>query len=308
MEILNSVKKQNKPLCIALGCFDGLHIGHRKIITSMCRYAEENDLTSAVFTFTEPPASVLGRSPFRMMLTQSDKLCVLESLGVDVCFSIDFLTVRNITAQDFIDRILIDTLNTKAVFCGFNYRFGKTAQGDSSLLRTECEQKNMGVVVCEPVCYGDKTVSSSRIRDLIENGEIRIANKLLCMPFSVESVITEGRHNGRTVGIPTINQSLPNHFVTPRKGVYASFVIIDGKRYESITNIGTRPTVGGDTLNIETHILNDYHDCIYGKTVRTQLLEFVRDEQKFDDLQKLSVQIKKDIAYIYDNGIYNQYK
>lgn len=308
MQILNSVQKQSTPLCIALGCFDGLHIGHRRVITSMCRYAKENDLRSAVFTFTEPPASVLGKSPYRMLLTQPDKLAVLEKLGVDLCFSIDFLTVRNITAQEFIDRILIDTLNTKAVFCGFNYRFGKTASGNSALLKTECEQNNIDVFVSEPVCYGDTTVSSSKIRDLIQTGEIRIANKLLCMPFSVESVITEGRHNGRTVGIPTINQNLPKHFVTPRKGVYASFVIIDGKRYEAITNIGTRPTVSGDSLNIETHILNNYNDCIYGKTVRTQLLEFVRDEQKFDNLEKLSVQIKKDIEYIYKNGIYNQNK
>lgn len=306
MQIYNTITLTS-PCCIALGCFDGIHIGHQKIIRSMCGFAKDCGLESAVFTFDSPPAAVLGKAPKRSLLSSIDKMNILDSLGVDKCFSIDFSTVRNISPEDFVSRILADTLNAKAVFCGFNYRFGKHAQGDSDLLSRICAEKNIQTFVSSPVCYGDKSVSSSRIRDLIENGDILTANKLLGRPFSVEQVITEGKHNGRTVGIPTVNQNLSDGFVTPRFGVYASFVYIDGKRYEGITNVGVRPTVGGTHKNIETHILSRFYGNMYGKSVRTELLQFVRDERKFDDLEQLSLQIKKDIAYIYDNSIYSKY-
>lgn len=306
MQIYNTIEPSS-PCCIALGCFDGIHIGHQKIIRSMCSYAQESGLESAVFTFSSSPAAVLGKAPKRVLISKSDKMHTLETLGVDKCFSVDFTSVRNISPEDFIKQILIGTLNARAVFCGFNFRFGKLAKGDCETLSRICGENGIEAFVSSPVCYGDKAVSSSRIRELIENGDILTANRLLAHPFSVEQIITEGKHNGRTVGIPTVNQNLPDGFVTPRFGVYASFVYIDGKRYEGITNVGVRPTVGGTDKNMETHILSRFYGDMYGKNVRTELLEFVRDERKFDNLEQLAAQIKKDIAYIYDNSIYNKY-
>ncbi len=306
MQIFNNIT-QFSPCCIALGCFDGIHIGHQRIIRSMCSYAKENSLCGAVFTFDVSPAALLGKAPRRSLLSRNDKMNILENLGVEYCFSVDFSSVRNISPEDFVKNILIDKLGVQAVFCGFNYRFGHNAKGSSDILLELCNKYGIKAFVSSPVCYGDQAVSSSRIRDLIEQGEILTANRLLGRPFSVEQTISEGKHNGRTVGIPTINQNLPDGFVTPRFGVYASFVYIDGKKYEGITNVGVRPTVNGKHKNIETHILGRFYGNLYGKHVRTQFLDFVRDEKKFANLEELSVQIKKDIDYIQNSSVFNKY-
>ena len=307
MQIYDKLEKQNKPSCIALGCFDGIHIGHQKIIGDMCRYASEHSLSASVFTFPASPAALLGGYPRRALMSQKDKMAVLEKLGVENCYSIDFFKIRNITAEEYVKKILTELLNAKAVFCGYNYRFGKNAGGDCEYLKYLCGEPGIEVYVTSPVCYGEDSVSSSRIRSLIENGEIAAANRLLGKPFSLEQTIVEGLHNGRTVGVPTINQNIPSEFVTPKYGVYASFVCIDGKRYNSITNVGIRPTVNGSRKNVETHILGNYFGELYGKTVRTELLYFVREERKFNSLAELSKQIKRDIDFVNDRSIYRKY-
>lgn len=308
MQIFNSTEPQQQPACVAVGCFDGIHIGHQKIIRAMCDYARKNNLISTVFTFTASPASVLGKAPHRALMSQNEKAKMLESLGVEKCFTIDFLNVRSISPEDYITDILIKNLGAKAVFCGFNYRFGKNAEGNTDLLQKICGENGVKTFISDPVCFGDSVVSSSRIRTLIEKGEILTANQLLGKPFSIEETIVEGKHNGRTVGVPTINQNLPPEFVTPRFGVYASFAYVDGKRYEAVTNIGTRPTVEGVEKNIETHILENFSGELYGKTVRTELLYFVRDERKFSSLTELSEQIKHDVEFIYTNELFKKYK
>lgn len=308
MQCFNDIKKLSVPTCVAVGCFDGIHLGHQKIISDMCDYAKEKGLKSAVFTFTASPAAVLGKTPHRALMSQKDKMKTLERLGVDFCFSLDFLTVMDISPMEYIEDILIDKLKAKAVFCGFNYRFGKSALGDTSLLKKVCDSHGIETVIAQPVCFGESVVSSSRIRGLIENGDLPFANALLGRPFAIEEPILEGKQNGRKVGVPTVNQNPPTEFVTPKCGVYASFVYVNGKRYEGITNVGTRPTVGGDYKNFETHIIGGFNEEIYGQVVRTELLDFVRCEQKFDNLQQLSEQIQKDIKFIYDKKIYDKYK
>lgn len=307
MNIFYDLINQSSPSCVAVGCFDGIHIGHRKIISDMCRYANDNNLASCVFTFSNSPSAVLGGCPAKAILSQNDKMRILESVGVQNCFSLDFQKVMNISPEQYISDILINCLNVKAVFCGFNYRFGKQAQGDCELLKAVCSRYGSEVFVTSPVCCGEDIVSSSRIRRLIENGEIVTANKLLDRHFSVEGKIIEGRHNGRTIGIPTVNQLPPLGFVTPKNGVYASCAHLDGKMYHSITNIGTRPTVGGEFTNIETHLLNAHIDEAYGKTLKTELLYFVREEKSFKNLHELSSQIKCDIDYINGHKIFEKY-
>lgn len=304
MQCFNDLQKLFEPTCVAVGCFDGIHLGHQKIISDMCSYAKNNGLKSAVFTFIASPAAVLGKTPHRALMSQKDKMKTLEMLGVDYCFSLDFLNVMNITPIDYIEDILINKLSAKAVFCGFNYRFGKSALGDTSFLKDVCDSHSVETFIAQPVCFGESVVSSSRIRGLIENGDLSLANTLLGRPFAIEEPIIEGKQNGRKVGIPTVNQNPPPEFVTPKYGVYASYVYVNSKRYEAITNVGTRPTVGGDYKNFETHIIGGFSEELYGQIVRTELLDFVRCEQKFDNLQQLSEQIQKDIRFIYDNKIY----
>lgn len=304
MQCFDRMQQQNNPTCVALGAFDGIHVGHRTIIASMCKYAEQKGLDSAVFTFSGSPAVLLGKSEAKMLTGQPDKMRILEHLGVDKCFSLDFLQIMMMPPTEFIEELLIQKMNVKAVFCGFNYRFGRNALGDTALLEEVCGKHNVEVFVTAPVCLGGSVVSSSRIRELIENGEMALANRLLGRPFSVELDIVEGRHNGRKVGIPTINQTPPGDFVVPKLGVYASFAVFNGKKYEAITNVGVRPTVGKGGLNYETHIIGDFNEELYGQAVRVELLAFVRSERKFNNLSELSEQIKKDIKYIYDNDLY----
>lgn len=307
MELYKNISNQNAPSCVALGCFDGIHTGHRKIITEMCSYAKENSLVSSVFTFSSSPSAMLGKAPARALMSQTDKLSCLARLGVEKCFDINFFDVMDTEPELFITDILIKALNVRAVFCGFNNRFGKSARGDCEMLRTICKEYGVEVFVAEPICMDGEVVSSSRIRKLIEDGETAEANKLLGRPFSVEEQILEGRHNGRKVGIPTVNQFPSDEYVTPKFGVYASFVYVNGRRYNSITNVGIRPTVGGKEKNYETHIIDNFSEELYGQTVRTELLEFVRPERKFENLQKLSEQIQKDILFIREHKVWEKY-
>lgn len=307
MQCFKNIQQQSEPAAVALGCFDGVHIGHRKIICAMCNYAERKNLIPTVFTFDISPAAYLGRTQPKVITSQSDKANILNSLGVQKCFSPDFAAVADIAPYDFVEEILINKLNAKAVFCGFNYKFGKSAGGDTQLLKRICAAHGVEVFVTEPVCFDGDIVSSSRIRGLIESGEAAKANSLLSRAFSVNLPIEEGMHNGRTVGIPTINQTPPKEFVTPKYGVYASFATVNGKRYEAITNVGVRPTVGGVCKNYETHILGDFSEELYGQEVRVELLEFIRSERKFKNLAELSEQIKCDIKYIYDSKLFERY-
>ena len=307
MQVFNNIELQVSPACIAVGCFDGIHIGHQKIIREMCGYAEEKGLTPTVFTFNSSPAAFLSNSSPRALITQNEKMSIFENLGVEKCFSLDFSSIRNVSAEEYVQNILYKQLKARAVFCGFNYRFGKNALGNSDYLKELCTKLGIKAYVCSPICYGKTVVSSSKIRSLIEEGEICTANNLLGKPFSLQNVIVEGNHNGRTIGIPTINQNLPAEFVTPRFGAYASFAYIDGTRYNAVTNVGTRPTVNGTNINAETHILNGFKSNLYGKEIRTELLYFVRDEKKFNNLNELSLQIKQDIAFIEEHKIYQQY-
>lgn len=306
MELYQNISKQNAPSCVALGCFDGIHIGHRKIINDMCSYAKQNNLISSVFTFSTSPAALLGKTHPRLLMSQADKLSLLAELGVEKCFDIDFFEVMNTEPELFITDILIKALNVKAVFCGFNNRFGKAARGDSDLLKRICRKEGVEVFVAEPICLDGEVVSSSRIRTLIENGEMTEANRLLGHTFSVDEPILEGKHNGRKVGVPTVNQFPSGDYVTPRFGVYASFVYIDGIRYSAITNVGVRPTVNGKDKNYETHILGDFSRELYGQKVRTELLAFVRPERRFDDLRDLSEQIQRDIEFVKAHKIWDQ--
>lgn len=304
MQCFNQILQQKNPTCVALGTFDGIHIGHRAIISKMCKYSEDNGLASSVFTFSGSPSALPAKNTAGTLTVEADKMEIFSGLGVEKCFSLDFPQIMNTSPIDFIENILIKELNAKAVFCGFNHRFGKKAEGNTEMLKSICKKHGVEVFITEPVCFDGIIVSSSRIRELIENGHISLANKLLCRPLSISLPIVEGKHNGRKVGVPTINQTPPVDFVIPKNGVYASFAVINGKKYEAVTNVGVRPTVGNGGLNYETHIIGDFNEQLYGQDVRTELLAFVRSERKFNDLKELSEQIQRDIKYIYDNNLY----
>jgi riboflavin kinase/FMN adenylyltransferase len=282
-------KKEN--LALALGYFDGLHIAHQKVLSAALEQ-QKNALTPAVLLFDRHPASVLTGIEVPRLLTDADRDALLASMGilpVKLCFA----EIKDLTPEAFVEEILCERLSCAFVSCGFNYRFGKGGAGTAELLQTLCEAKGIDVSVSPQVTLRGEPVSSSAIRRAVAAGETEKAVAMLGRPLTFTAPVFSGDHRGRTLGTPTVNQYLPEGFVTPAFGVYASVTEINGVRCPSVTNIGSRPTFGGGTVRSETHIIGFSGD-LYGRTLRVELLSFLRPEMKFASADALREQISRD--------------
>ncbi len=265
---------------VALGAFDGLHIGHRAVIEKVLG----GNCVPVVFTFRDNPAETLAGA-CRYLSTVEERLRVLESWGVKAVVMPDFSDIVGWSAERFLD-MLRSELCAGIISCGEDFSFGKKASGNTALLRKFCGENEMELQITPAVLYRGERVSSTRIRDAIEEGKIAEVTEMLGRPFSFEFEVVHGNHLGRTIGIPTINQPFPDGFILPRFGVYASAVHVDGNVYCGVTNIGVKPTVGSERALSETW-LPDFSGDLYGKTLRLELLSFIRDERKFPSLEAL---------------------
>ena len=278
-------EKQNT--AIALGFFDGIHKGHRSVLLPAIS-EKKNGLTAVCFTFSENPKAILGNQKSYALMTEADKIKALEKLGFDHLYQVDFKKIMNMSATEFVVEILINTLKAKKLFCGFNYRFGKNGEGDVELLKKLCDENGVELTVEPPEQIGNTVISSTLIRNLISNGDVKSANELLYTKFGFCSVIKHGQKLGRELGTPTINQPLCPSLVVPKFGVYASAVTLEnGKTYCGVTNIGTKPTVGNYVALSETWMPEYTGDDIYGQKADIRLLEFIRPEKKFADIFQL---------------------
>ena len=276
---------------VALGFFDGIHRGHQKIIK---KAVENKNAISTVFTFNQNPLENLkGRSPGRI-ITNEQKVNLLNEIGVELLLSVDFEKVKNFTAEEFVKKVLVEKLNAKYLYCGFNFTFGKGGYADTKYLKELCNVYDINLEVIQPVVVNEKVVSSTYIRQLIESGRVFEANKLLYKRFSINEIIIHGNKIGRILKTPTINQLLPSQVIKPKFGVYASVVKFDNVLTYGVTNIGVKPTVGSDYPLVETFMPEYNGEDIYGKRVEVSLLRFVRPEIKFDNLELLKNQILKD--------------
>lgn len=272
---------------IALGYFDGLHKGHRNVI-SLAAAEKENGLTPVCFTFSKSPKSVLNGTQSNALMTNEDKIKTLEGLGIERTYQADFEKIMNMPAKDFAQKILIDTLKAKKLFCGFNYRYGKNGEGSAKTLKSFCESKGIALTIVPAQESEGEVVSSTLIRKLIIDGNVKRANELLCSSFGFSSVIEHGKRLGRELGTPTINQPLCSELVVPKFGVYASIVTLEsGETYCGVTNIGIKPTVGGNTPLCETWMPQYKGGEIYGQSADVRLLEFIRPERKFSGIDEL---------------------
>jgi riboflavin kinase/FMN adenylyltransferase len=266
--------------------FDGVHVGHVKVINSAL---SQRDLKPAVFTFRvlkKPGGSIL---PYQM------KFDLLKKKGISTIYSSDFDSVRDMSAEQFVQEILIDRMGCAHVSCGWDFRFSRNADADSQDLKRICAEHGIGVDIIEQVELDGAPVSSTRIREAIRNGNITLANKMLGYDLTYELEVVEGAKLGRKLGFPTINQIIPESCVLPKFGVYKSRVLIDVIHYIAVTNIGTKPTVGdGNTPIVETYIPG-FNMEIYGQTVKVSLQEFIRDEKRFNSLDELKNQIRLDV-------------
>lgn len=277
---------------VALGSFDGLHIGHKKVIGSAVD-AKQKGLLPAVLTFAHNPLADLGGSAGGEILSQEQKIHLLEEFGVEQLYILQFSTIKDYTPEEFVDRVLIQVCRAKEVCCGFNFTFGCGGKGSCRTLEQLCRERGLETKVAGAVLLDGETVSSTRIRGLIANGDVDEAARLLGRPYGYRSAVLHGRKLGRRLGTPTLNQAIPKNFVLPRFGVYVSRVAFGGREYCGVTNVGIKPTLGSPCVLAETWLPDYFGEDFYGKTVCVDLIKFLRPEKKFDGLDELKAEIHK---------------
>ncbi len=281
----------NRPSAVALGYFDGVHIGHRQVISAANGYAKENGINAVIWTFENSPKSAFEK---KKISDENEKKRIFESLGTDVLITFPFEeNVRSLECEEFVIKVLKKCLKAKKVFCGFNYSFGAGGKGTPETLKELCRKYDIETEIIPPVMLDGEAVSSSRIRRLIEEGGVENACRLLGRPYCLTGEIIDGKKLGRTIGFPTANMLIPDEMTVPADGVYLTATVVDGKKYYGITDIGTKPTVGTHRRGAETFIF-DFDGDIYGKTVKTEFIKYLRGEKKFSTLDELTAQISKD--------------
>lgn len=275
----------------ALGNFDGLHVGHLKVLGKAIETAKEKGLMPVALLFDEHPKQVmLGKRP-PILLTDEMRDRKLAEMGFKVV-KMSFRDFRNLQPEEFLLKIYND-FGVRALCCGFNYHYGKAGAGDVRTLEEGCKKLGM-ICQWQPAAfYEGEPVSATRIRKELRDGNIKAANAMLGRPFSYELTVVEGDKRGRVLGFPTLNQVFPDGFAVPKFGVYASKVCIGSTWYPSVTNIGIRPTIETEELRSETHVIGFSGD-LYGKKIEVFLLAYTRPEKKFDGLDSLAYTISCD--------------
>ncbi|MDS9470627.1 bifunctional riboflavin kinase/FAD synthetase [Sporosarcina pasteurii] len=281
---------------LAIGFFDGLHKGHQTVIQKAIDKAKELEIQSAVMTFNPHPSHVLGdgKNKVGYITPFEEKVTVLQSLGVDVVFVVKFdKALASLSPEQFVD-VFIKKLGVKHVTAGFDYSFG--AKGAGTMNDMERLSNDMyGTTIVGKVIDQEDKVSSTRIRILLSEGKVEEAAILLGRNFRTIGTVVDGDKNGRKLGFPTANILPPEDSILPLNGVYAVQIIIDGKKYDGVCNVGVKPTFekGQQQATVEVHIL-DFDEDIYGKTVAVEWIYFIRPEKKFDSFNALIEQISKD--------------
>ena len=287
--------KQKK--IFALGFFDGVHLGHQALLRICCRLAKEQTAIPSAITFPLPPSAVLRHIEPNMITSITERTALLRQYGMEEVrlFPADEATF-SMEWWDFLELLIEE--GAAGFVCGEDFRFGNYGTGTAACLANFAAERNLPcVIVAEQSMDGEK-ISSSRIRALLEQGDVESANRLLGHPHILTGVVQHGQHLGRTIGIPTANIPLPTGVLTPALGVYACTVEVDGHTHVAVTNIGTRPTVNGRGVTVEPWIL-DYEGDLYSKELTLLFHKFLRPEQKFDSLEHLKLQIQSDAAEAY---------
>ncbi|WP_297425112.1 bifunctional riboflavin kinase/FAD synthetase [Clostridium sp.] len=282
---------------VALGSFDGLHIGHLSLIYKVVEVAKSNNGRSMVFTFKNHPRTFLNKDDApKLLMDNKRKIKVLETHKVDmVCFKEFDLEFMKITPKEFIE-YLINDYNIKGFVVGFNYKFGYKNLGNVEFLRELQREYGYELYVMDPCTYNNEVISSTRIRKSLEEGDVLDASKMLGMPYTLSGEVIHGKKIGRTMGFPTANLKYDENFILPKIGVYYTNIRVNNNIYKGITSVGNNPTVKGKKLTIETYIL-DFDKEIYGEQIDVSFIKKIRDEKKFNSLDDLKNQLEKDKSF-----------
>ncbi len=276
----------NSPLACAIGNFDGVHIGHRKLIEAAVDYCRAHSGTKcAVFTFE----SNTSGAPF--IVSHEEKLKIFAECGAETAVTVPFDEVRDMSCEVFVSEVLVGKLNVACAFCGFNFRFGKMGAGNGETLASLMSANGRSAAIMPPVNLGGEPVSSTRIRAALAEGDMALANSLLGRNFGFVSEVLHGKALGATLGFPTANQRIAHGAAVPRHGVYASLCIIDGKKYPAVSNIGVRPSTDSHgEANCETNIIG-FSGNLYGREIAVYPLAFIRPERRFSDTAELTAEV-----------------
>jgi riboflavin kinase/FMN adenylyltransferase len=279
---------------VALGKFDGIHLGHQLLIDGLIR-EKQKGRQAVVFTFGSNPNAVLRGGSQKSIYTAKEKAMYFSRLGIDILLEYPFTKeFASIAPEEFVVSVLVHQLGVRSVYVGEDFRFGRGRQGNVGLLRMLGEQYHFEVNTIPKKTLHGKPISSTTIRDMLES-HFSVANEMLGHPYFIYEPVVHGKHLGHTIGYPTINQNIPQEKLIPAYGVYASRVAVDGYYYQAISNLGKKPTVGEThSVGLETHIL-DYNGNLYGRELQTELLYFLRPEERFASVEALKEQIGNDI-------------
>ncbi len=282
---------------IALGFFDGVHLGHGALLRRAAEEAKKRGCESAVFTFDRPPKEVITGVPCPLINSPEDRAALVKRLyGIDEMLMVPFDDEMRTTPWDrFVTDILVGRYGAVHLVAGHDHHFGHKNQGSPELLREKCAELGLGCDIIPAVTIGGVTVSSTHIRKLLEEGDVETARAFLGHPHVLTQTVGHGRQLGRTIGIPTANLVAPPHVLLPRRGVYAAKITLpDGRAFGGVTNVGVRPTVNrGQDVTVEPWIL-DFDGDLYGQAIRVEFYRRLRDERKFDSLAALRSQIETD--------------
>jgi len=299
MQVIREVDNYTPDGCslyLALGNFDGVHLGHQQLIRELVEQARIEGGRAAAFIFEPHPSRVLApeRAP-NLLVTAERKAELLRESGLDILIYNSFtMDIARTSPREFVENILVKKLEVRQVYVGFNYTFGHKGAGTPEILEELGREYGFGVRIIPPVEVDGEVVSSSLIRSYLEKGEIEAAGKLLGYYPMIEGLVVEGEKRGSTIGFPTANLAVPADLSIPNRGVYSARAEVDGKVYKAAVNIGNKPTFHADyPICVEAHLI-DFDDNVYGKQVRLFFRHKIRDEKKFAGVEELMGQITRD--------------
>ena len=296
MKYINNTEiTQKKPSVVALGNFDGLHKGHKKLIQELQRQGNRLQAQEVIFSFFPHPAFVLGnRKDFQLIYTKDEKIRKMKKLGIHLYIEYPFTKqIAELDPRAFIEQVLYKQLQAKAIVIGENFRFGRNRKGNVDLLISVGKNLGFEVFGMPIVQFQEEDVNSTLIRQYLKEGKMVEANELLGEPYSIMGIVATGKQIGRTLGFPTANLIPPADKLLPTPGVYITEVLWNGKSWPSITNVGSNPTVSGSSPTVESYLL-DFHENLYEKWIEVRFLDYLRPEVKFVSIADLKKAIKQD--------------
>ena len=281
---------------VTVGVFDGVHIGHRRVLSDLVESARLEGLLPAVVTFDPHPLQFLGPERAPQMLTSIEqRVEQFRVLGIEVAGVLYFPDIRELLAAEFAEDVLAGELRARTVVVGADFRFGRDRRGDATLLEKVGKESGFEVRVVDMFGHLDGVVSSTRIRALLNEGAVEAAAALLARPYELTGNVIRGDGRGRTIGVPTANLDVGDSTLVPANGVYATRITVGAEQYQAVVNIGTRPTFAEKERRVEAHLL-DFDGDLYGQHLAISFTGRLRSEQKFESIDALKAQIDDDIA------------